>query len=144
MAETDNLFQLLYDGPRYAEASLRVGRLEKAADVVERTLVLAKEAPSPHIEAVTRRVQAQIFAAQGVWDQAARCFDDAIARLEQLGSRLELGRALYHRGETQAKRGQVDGARASLKRALAIFQDCSAKIDAARARATLDSLETDA
>jgi tetratricopeptide (TPR) repeat protein len=142
LAETDNHHEPLARGPQYAEASLRVGQLEKAAEVVERTLVLAKEAPSPHIEAVTRRVQAQILVAQGAWDQAARCFDDAIARLEQLGSRLELGRALYHRGEMQAKRGEADGARGSLTRALEIFQDCSAKIDAGRARTALNSLET--
>lgn len=120
MAETDNRFQPLLDGPRYAEVSLIVGRLEKAAEVIERTLALAKEAPSPHIEAVTRRVQAQILAAQGAWDQAACCSDDAIAQLEQLGSRLELGRTRYHQSKTQAKRGQADGARASLTRALAI------------------------
>jgi tetratricopeptide (TPR) repeat protein len=144
MAETDNRFQPLYDGPRYAEASLVVGRLEKATQVVERTLALAKEAPSPHIEAVTRRVQAQILVAQGSWDEAARCFDDAIAQLEQLGSRLELGHALYHRGEAQVERGEADGARTSLTHALEIFQDCSAKIDAQRTRAALNSLEAGA
>ena len=57
---------------------------------------------------------------------------------------LELGRALYHRGKAQAKRGQVDVARVSLTRALGIFQDCSAKIDAERTRAALDPLGADA
>ncbi|UCC65327.1 MAG: hypothetical protein JSV36_09915 [Anaerolineae bacterium] len=128
------------NGPQYAEASLRAGQLERAVEVAERTLTLAREAPSPHIEAATRRVQAQILVAQGAWDEAARCFDDAIAGLEQLGSRLELGRALYRRGQTQAKRGQVDNARASLTRSLSIFQDCSAKIDAERAYNALDGL----
>jgi len=141
VAETDNRYIPLVGGPRYAEASLGVGQLEKATEVVERTLILAREAPSPHFEAVTRRVQAQILAAQGLWDEAAHGFDQAIALLEQLGSRLELGRALYHRGEMRAKRGESDGARASLTRALEIFQDCSAKVDAERTRTALNSLE---
>ncbi len=144
LAESDNRYDPLSNGPQYAEASLAVGQLEKAAGVVERTLTLAREAPSPHIEAVTRRVQAQILVAQGAWDEAARCSDDAIAQLEQLDSRLELGRALYHRGKAQAKRGQVDVARVSLTRALGIFQDCSAKIDAERTRAALNPLGADA
>ena len=143
IAETDNRYYPLINAPLYAEASLQVGQLEKAAELVERTLALAREAPSPHIEAVTRRVQAQILAAQDSWDKAERAFDDAIAQLDELGSRLELGRALYHRGEMQTKRGETDAARASLTRALGIFQDCSAKIDAQRTRAALDSWEVD-
>ncbi len=142
IAETDNRNFSLLNNPRYAEASLRVGQLEKATEIVERTLTMAREAPSPRIKAVTRRVQAQILATQGAWDEAARGFDDAIAQLDQLGSRLELGRALYHRGEMQTKRGEMDAARASLRRALEIFKDCRAKIDAKRAHAALDLLET--
>jgi tetratricopeptide (TPR) repeat protein len=141
IAKTDNRFIPLVSGPRYAEASLGVGQLEKATEIVERTLALASEAPSPHFGAVTRRVQAQILVAQGAWDEATRCFDNAIVQLEQLGSRLELGRALYHWGMMQAKRGQVDGARASLARALEILQDCNAKNDTDRVRTALDSLE---
>jgi tetratricopeptide (TPR) repeat protein len=141
IAETDNRGYLLLNDPLYAEASLRVGKIEKATAIVERTLTMAREAPSPHIEAVIRRVQAQILAAQGSWDEAARTFDDAIAQLDQLGSRLELGRALYHRGEMQVKREQVDGAHTSLVRALEIFQDCSAKSDVERTHAALASLE---
>jgi tetratricopeptide (TPR) repeat protein len=140
LAETDNRDRLLKRGPLYAESCLVLGRLEKAAEVVEETLALAKEAPSLHIEAVARRVQAQILAAQGAWDEAMHAFDGAIAQLEELGSRLELGRALYHLGETQAKRGQVDAAHASLTRALETFQDCRAKVDAERARTALNSL----
>ncbi len=142
VAKTDNRMIPLLDGPRYALACLRTGRLEQAAETVERTLALAREAPSPQIEAETCRVHAQILAAQGSWDEAARCFEEAITRLEQLGSRLELGRALYHRGEMQANRRQVEAARASLTRALEILQNCSAEIDAERARAALDSLVT--
>jgi tetratricopeptide (TPR) repeat protein len=144
IAKTGNRSLPLLNGPRYAEANLGIGRLKKAAEVVERTLIVAREAPSPHIEALICRVQAQILAAQGSWDEAGRDFYEAIALLDQLGSRLELGRALYHRGEMQAKRGEADGARTSLTRALEIFQDCSAKIDAERTRTALNSLEAGA
>jgi DNA-binding SARP family transcriptional activator len=141
IAESDNRYDSLLNGPQYAEASLRTGQLDKAVEIVERTLTQSREAPSRHIEAVARRVQAQILAAQGAWDEAARCFDEAIARLEQLGSRLELGRALYHRGTMQADRGEAQDARTSLARALEIFQASSAKIDAEGACSALDSLE---
>jgi tetratricopeptide (TPR) repeat protein len=140
IAGTDNRYQPLVGGPIHAAASLAAGRLEEAAKVVERTLALAKEAPSPHIEAVTHRVQAQIFLAQGAWDDAACCFDDAIVRLDRLGSRLELGRALYHQGRMQADRGELEDARFSLTRALEILQDCSARIDAERTRNALNAV----
>jgi DNA-binding SARP family transcriptional activator len=140
IAETDNRLNPLVGGPQYAETSLRVGKLEEAAEIVERTLALAREAPSPHVEALTHRVQAQILAAQGLWDEAARGFDGAIAQLDQLGSRLELGRSLYHRGQMQAKCGEADDARVSLARALEIFQDCSAHVDAKRTRIAFDAL----
>ncbi|MCP4536609.1 MAG: hypothetical protein GY832_05635 [Chloroflexi bacterium] len=143
IAETDNRYELLLIDPRRAEASLRAGKLEKATEIIERTLALAREAPSPHIKAVALRVQAQILASQGSWDKAARAFDGAIIQLDQLGSRLELGRALYYQGDMQAKRGEADGARAPLTRAFEIFQDCHAKTDAERTRAALDSLEVD-
>ncbi len=143
IAETDNRYELLLISPRHAEASLRVEKLEKATKIVEKTLIMAREAPSPHIEGHTRRVKAQILAVQGSWDEAARAFDQAIVQLDQLGSRLELGRALYHRGEMQAKRGKVEGARVSLTRALEIFKDCRAKIDAEKTYAVLVSLEVD-
>jgi ATP/maltotriose-dependent transcriptional regulator MalT len=42
----------------------------QAAEVIEDTLAVARSAPSPHIEAVALRVQAQILHAQGDWDAA--------------------------------------------------------------------------
>jgi tetratricopeptide (TPR) repeat protein len=143
ISKTDNRYYPLINGPLYAEASLQVGQLDKAAEIVKRTLALARTAPSPHIEAVTRRVQAQILAARALWDKAAPAFDDAITQLDRLGSRLELGRALYHQGKMQIDLENATAARASLTRALDIFQDCSAETDAQRTRAALDSLETD-
>ena len=83
------------------------------------------------------------LAAQGTWNEAERAFE-ATAILEGIGSRLELGRALYQRGEMQAKRSEADGARVSLTRALEKLQDCSAKIDAERTRAALNPLGADA
>jgi tetratricopeptide (TPR) repeat protein len=141
VAKTDNRMIPLLDGPRFALACLRTGRLEQAAETVEETLALAEEAPSPQITAETLRVQAQIHAAQGSWEEAESRFGEAITLLEQLGSRLELGRALYHWGEMRANRRQVEGGRATLTKAHEIFQDCGAKIDADRVRAALDSLD---
>jgi tetratricopeptide (TPR) repeat protein len=142
MAQSDNLLVPLWYGLPHSIVSLHRGDLEKAEQISTRILTIAQESRSRHTEGVTRRVQAQILAAQGVWNEAERAFDEATAILEGIGSRLELGRALYHQSEMQVKRGQTDGACASLTRSLEIFRDCGAKIDAERTRAALNSLET--
>jgi tetratricopeptide (TPR) repeat protein len=141
-ANTDSWTVRVYVGPRHAEASLRLGETQKAAEIAQRTLALAREASSLDREAVTRRVQGQILAAQEDWDEATVEFEAASAMLDELGSRLELGRALHHWAEMQARRGQWDAAHTSLSQALSIFEACGAQVDAERTRDAIHALET--
>ena len=79
-------------------------------------------------------VDPQILAARGLHDDAAQAFAKAVVTLEGLGSRLELGRALYHQGTLQADVGDIERAEASITRALYVFTDSGAVVDADRAR----------
>jgi tetratricopeptide (TPR) repeat protein len=95
---------------------------------------LAREAGALHNEAVALRVQGQVYTAQERWDEATQVLNTAIAKLEQLESRLELGRALYHRGLLRRALGQGDASQADARRALSLFEDCGAQGDAEQAR----------
>jgi tetratricopeptide (TPR) repeat protein len=111
------------------EALRGAGRLSEAADYAASYLMLAGETGSLHREGIALRLQGQIALAQGLQDDAGRAFDAAVGRLEELGSRLELGRALYQRSRLRQAQGQPDQAHADLGRARALVEACGAKID---------------
>ena len=67
------------------------------------------------------------------WEAAQEALDAAIAIFKELGSRLELGRAFYHRGIMRAARGGTADGRADVERALGIFAEIGAGPDHARA-----------
>jgi tetratricopeptide (TPR) repeat protein len=82
-------------------------------------------------------VQGQILAAQERWDEATRAFDRAVTVLEELGSRLELGRALYHRGRMYQTRGDTTSAHVDFIHALSLFDSAGARRDAEKTRQRL-------
>lgn len=137
---TDNRAVLLAAGAAHAHALLRVGQSERATQVVEGALALASSAPSPHLEAVTLRVQAQVLAARGEAEAAFAAFDRAIEALEALESRLELGRAWYYSGRAATELGARDVARDALGRAVELFEACGALPWAQRARQAREGL----
>ena len=100
--------------------------------MIAAALELAREVGSRHYEGVARRVQGQILASLQRWEEAARAFDDAVAMLEANGSRLELGRALLHRGLMHRAHGGEGNARMDLTRARAIFEVAGARRDRER------------
>ncbi|MCW5853206.1 MAG: AAA family ATPase [Anaerolineae bacterium] len=120
-------------GPTHAEAYLGLGNVAEAARLNEAHLALAREAESPHYEALALRVQGQIRAAQGRAEEAEAAFAAAIAIHEPSGGRLELGRALYHRARLRRDLGRSDAARADLARARDLFAACGAPRDLRRA-----------
>ena len=61
----------------------------------------------------------------------------AIAELDRLGSRLELGRAHYHRAEMLLEVGDFEKARAESELAINILDSCDAKRDTQRAQSLL-------
>src|SRR5205807_10310097 len=112
LAESDNRLVHIIIRAQAAEVALGRGRLDDAAQMVVEALELARDASSRHCEALALRVQGQILATRESGEMASRAFDDAIAIFEELGSRLELGRALYHRGQFRRTFGQTDEAQA--------------------------------
>jgi len=119
-APTENRVAPLFLGAIAAEALLGAGRLDEAAKIISAYLALTRETGAIHNEAVALRVQGQILTAQERWDKADHSFDAAIVRLDELGSRLELGRVLYQRDIMRAALGQMDSARADARRALSL------------------------
>ncbi|MFN8498651.1 MAG: AAA family ATPase [Anaerolineae bacterium] len=137
VAATDHRQGGLQFGPTHAEAYLGLGRVDEAARMNDEHLALAREAGSRHFEALSLRVQGQIRAAQGLFDEAEASFAAAIAILEPSGARLELGRALYHRARLRHGLGRDDDARADAARARDLFAACGAPRDLRRAETLL-------
>jgi serine/threonine protein kinase/tetratricopeptide (TPR) repeat protein len=126
-APTENRVAQLYIGLITPQAHYGAGQLEEAEEAIADYLPLVREVQSHHFEGVALRVQGQIYMAQTRWDEAGCAFDMAIAKLEELGSRLELGHALYHRGILRQELGQMDLAHADTARARALFEGCGAQ-----------------
>jgi tetratricopeptide (TPR) repeat protein/transcriptional regulator with XRE-family HTH domain len=134
---TDNRVVPLLIGPHPALARFELGRVDEATQLIAEYLTLAREADAPHWVGCALRVQGQILAAQGLMAEAAAALDEAIATLESLSSRVELGRALYHRGLLRRTLGEADAARDDLQRALALFEACGASRDLERTAQSL-------
>jgi tetratricopeptide (TPR) repeat protein len=117
---------------RAAEAFLLAGRVDDATQLVDQAIAVAEFAKAPHYLALARRVQGQLFAVQQKNDDALRAFDDAIATFTQLGSRLELARAVHHRAALRLARGDAkehEAARADAARARDAFAGMGAVHD---------------
>jgi tetratricopeptide (TPR) repeat protein len=120
-----------------AEAHLRAGKVDEAMKLAQQALEVAEFAKAPHYRALAQRVLGQVYAARQQYDDAALAFGEAIAGFENTGSRLELGRALYHRASLQTGRGDPTGARADAARARDLFAETGATRDRERAEALL-------
>ncbi|HZQ08556.1 MAG TPA: AAA family ATPase [Anaerolineae bacterium] len=109
-----------------AEALLGVGDVERAAQVVQEAVIVAERGKAPHRLALARRVQGQIALAQQDWETAGARLDEAIEVFQELGSRLELARALGTRAKMWEKRGNEDAAKLDDERAAVLFEECGA------------------
>jgi DNA-binding SARP family transcriptional activator len=137
---TGNPFAPLLIGASSAEAHLGKGRVAEAAQMIDEYLTFAIFAQAPHPCAMAKRVQGEVHAARGAWETAGPAYDDAVAGLDALGSRLELGRALYHRGVMWRSRGEASATRADVSRAREIFHEIGAGRDRQRAEMLLRGL----
>lgn len=120
----------MFIGALAAEAYWGAQRLEEAERQVADYLALTRETGSLRDEGVGLRVHGQVLMSQGRWDEAGDALDRAVARLEELDSRLELSRALYRRAELRRARNQLNMAHADASRAGIIFEECGAPGDA--------------
>jgi predicted ATPase/class 3 adenylate cyclase len=116
---------------RAAEAFLAAGRLAQAEQLVNEALPLAQFAKAPHYWALARRMQAQLFRAQHKHNDALGAFGEAVDTFTRCGSRLELGRALYHRARLELDQGDRDSARADATSARNLFSETGAAVDRA-------------
>jgi tetratricopeptide (TPR) repeat protein/transcriptional regulator with XRE-family HTH domain len=129
VAPTEHRLAPLFLGPYPALAHLGLGHLDEATQRIADILALARAAAAPHVVGCARRAQGQILAAQGRTAEAEAAFEEAATTLGQLGSRLELGRAHYHRGLLRRTLGEAEAASDDLHRALALFEACGAVVD---------------
>ncbi len=134
---TENRFAPLLLGPYPALAHLQLGHVDEAAQRIADFLVVAREATAPHGVGCGRRVQGQVLVALGQTVEGEAAFDEAVATLDKQGSRLELGRAFYHRGLLRRSLGNGEAARDDLRRALALFEACGAVADRSQAMRSL-------
>jgi tetratricopeptide (TPR) repeat protein len=134
---TENRIISLYSHAYVAEAFLGSGLVAESMDLIDEAIDLAEFAQAAHLRALSKRVQAQGFVKLGRLEEAVAAFGEAIAELDRLGSRLELGRALYHRAKLWLERGEIEPADADASRAKSILADCGAKRDTKRAETLL-------
>jgi class 3 adenylate cyclase/tetratricopeptide (TPR) repeat protein/type II secretory pathway predicted ATPase ExeA len=91
-----------------AEAFLAGGRSDDAMKLVNEEAEIAEFARAPHFIALAARVRGQILAATGDDDNAVVSYDRAVKMFRQLGSRLELARAMHHRAALQWVHGSAE------------------------------------
>ncbi len=126
---TENRLAPLWLGSHPALARLGLGRVDEAAQMITDYLALAHAAEAPDPVGCALWARGQILAAQGLKVEAQAAFDESMATLDKLGSRLQLGRALYHRGLFRRTLGQAEAAQRDLQRAMDLFQACGASHD---------------
>ena len=134
---TENRAIPLLLGPLPALARLGLGRVDEAAQMITDYLALARQAKAPHRVGCALRAQGQILATQDLKLEAEAALDESVVVLDQLGSRLELGRAVYHRGLLRPTLGKTEAARHDLQRALTLFQAGGAARDSELAARSL-------
>jgi DNA-binding CsgD family transcriptional regulator len=119
------------------EALVAVGRLAEA----EETITFAEEKGRPtrrawH-EAVAARGRALVASSRGNFDEARLHLHRALAAHERLPQPFELGRTLLAQGSIERRAKQRASARASLTRALELFDQLGASLWADKAAAEL-------
>jgi len=134
---TENRIISVYSHAYVAEALLGSGLVTESMDLIDEAMVLAEFAQAEHLRTLSRRVQAQAFAKLGRLEEAVTAFEEAITDLNRLGSRLELGRAHYHRAKMWLERGELEPAGADAARAISILVECGARRDTKKAETLL-------
>ncbi len=115
------------------------GQLAEAKTAVEEVLKLVIDRQVYHYQGVALRIKGQILTAQGNLDEAATVYQEAIDILVGLESKLELGRAYYHRSSMLLINQHNESAQIDLENASQLFKECGAKYDF---RLTQQLLET--
>lgn len=141
VAGTEIRDTFLYCQPYHAEVLVRLGKHKEAQVILKESLVLARDATSPHTEGLTQRVLGQLLTDQGDSGGATAAFERAITVLSEIGSQIALGRVYYHRAVMYEQSGRSDLAIQDATLAQTIFTDCGAARDMDRATDLLARLQ---
>jgi DNA-binding NarL/FixJ family response regulator len=117
-----------------AEALAELGKAEEARQLVE---WLEKDSENPWARAAAAQSRGAAAAASGDEEQALAALEDAVEMFGRLPLPLDLARALLALGSAQRRARLKRGARVSLERAVAIFDERGARLWAEQARREL-------
>jgi hypothetical protein len=101
-----------------------LNRADELLDYSNRYLQLTRESRTEAMEAVALRYRGHALLHQGMFEDAKRSLDEAVSKSEDLGSKLELGRALQGRSHVWQALGEVDMGAKDHSRAQSIFDEC--------------------
>jgi tetratricopeptide (TPR) repeat protein len=117
---TDEALFLIWWSPTLCRSLIATGQFDEAGLRLAATLAATRRSNMPHWEGMALVVRGQLHAARGDDDAARRDVDAAIEIFEELGSRLELARALVVRA------GLPDEPDTDMRRARELFEACGA------------------
>ncbi len=121
----------------HVEAVLALGDLGRAQSLLERLEERGRVFPRPWTLAVAARCRGLLLAARGDLSGAEAAFEEALRQHERLAMPFETARTLLWHGRLQRRQNARKEARATLARALELFERVGAPLWAERARADL-------
>ena len=126
--------------PDNIEALLELGRIAEAEGVLAEFAAHVGRTRFPRAKAALRRCEALIYAARGELAAAAAHAEETIAAFGEELEPFERGRALLVLGQIRRRTRQRRAAREALEEACALFEACTARLWADRARAELSRI----
>ena len=126
-------------GARLCEGYLQLGDRTRARALLEEFLVTSRDGGYRHAEGLVERILGEALAGDDR-ETAEAHLASAVRILEEIGARDELARALVAQAGLRQEARDLDGARALLQRALALFEACGTIDAPAGVHARLDAL----
>ena len=125
---TEGMGRLRYQVSAAAETLARLGRVDEARGLLRPWEAVAKRLQRPTALSAAGRCNALIAVAEGHLDRAEAILEASLEHAAACGVPLELGRSLLVLGEIQRRRQKKAAARATLARALEVFEQIRAPL----------------
>ena len=122
------------------ESAIQAGELDEGARMTDAISGHADQSAIPWNRTVAARSRALVAAAQGDFERAASATEAALREHERLPMPFELARTLLVKGQIERRARQKSAAKASLERALALFERLGAPLWCERARQELQRI----
>jgi class 3 adenylate cyclase/tetratricopeptide (TPR) repeat protein len=127
-----------------AEAYLGRGDLDQALDSAQHSLTWAREQSRRLEEGGTRRVLGQVLLARPELVQAEQELEESLRILQELNSLYEIGKTLFQIARLHQARGDEAQMQMRLGQAQSIFEGLGARLDLARCRELMQTLNSTA